>query len=163
MCWHGISCKISWGTDGAVLQEIRLWFAHRPVDDSYFVRYTIGKKLTRTACKGGKCEPPGGLACLGSTMESIKALHHANAHLVRPVPNEVRVGNKQRCVHRLTNTTGSVLTYIAQRGCAHVPPEVLARLGSSIASMGALDHAHGPRLVSFRNDARQANKRRWFI
>ena len=66
-------------------------------------------------------------------------------------------------VHKLTNTTGSVLAYIAQRGCVHVPPDVLARLGSSIASMGALDHAHGPRLVSFRNDACQANKRRWFI
>ena len=40
---------------------------------------------------------------------------------------------------------------------------MLAGVGSSIASMNALDHAHGPRLVIFRHDAREANKRRWFV
>ena len=65
-------------------------------------------------------------------------------------------------VHKLRNTTVSVLAYIAQRGCAHVSPEVLARLGSSIAAMKALDHAHEPRLVIIRHDAREANRWRWF-
>ena len=63
-------------------------------------------------------------------------------------------------VHKLRNTTVSVLAYIAQRGCAHVSPEVLARLGSSIASMKALYHAYVPQLVSFWHDARGANERR---
>ena len=66
-------------------------------------------------------------------------------------------------VHKLRNTTGSVLAYIAQRGYAHAASEVLARLGSSIAAMKALDHAHEPRLVIIRHDAREANQRRWFI
>ena len=66
-------------------------------------------------------------------------------------------------VHKLRNATGSVLAYIAQIGCAHVSPEVVALFGSSIASMKALDHAHGPRLVIFRHDAREAMERRWLI
>ena len=66
-------------------------------------------------------------------------------------------------VHKLRNTTGSALAYIAQIGCAHVSPEVLARFGSSIASMKALYHAHVPRLVIFWHDAREANERRWCL
>ena len=56
-----------------------------------------------------------------------------------------------------------LLVYIAQRRCAHISPDVLARLGSSIASMKALDHAYVPRVFIFRHDAREANQLWWFI
>ena len=45
---------------------------------------------------GGKRVSPGVLACLGSTMASIKALDHANAHLLLLYPDDVRAANKQR-------------------------------------------------------------------
>ena len=37
VCWHGLglSWKVSWSTDGPVLQEIRVCLVHRPVDDSF--------------------------------------------------------------------------------------------------------------------------------
>ena len=61
----------------------------------YFRRYTIGKKVTCTACARGKSVSPGVLACLGSMMAAIKALDHANAHLLLLFPEEVRAANKQ--------------------------------------------------------------------
>ena len=36
VCWHGLSWKVSRSTDGPAVQEIRVCFVHRPVDDSLF-------------------------------------------------------------------------------------------------------------------------------
>ena len=44
---------------------------------------------------GGKRVSPGVLACLGDTVASIKALNHANKHLLLLVLDEVRAANKQ--------------------------------------------------------------------
>ena len=64
---------------------------------------------------------------------------------------------------RLQNTIGSILACIAQRGGAHVSPDVLARLGSTMGSMKALVHDPVPRLVIVRYKARAAIEQRWCI
>ena len=61
----------------------------------YFRRYTIWKKLTCTSCARRKRVSPGVLARLGDTVASIKALNHANKHLLLLVLDEVRAANKQ--------------------------------------------------------------------
>ena len=61
------------------------------------------------------------------------------------------------------HTIGKKLTCTACARGTRVSPGVLACLGSTMAPIKALDHAHGPRLVIFRHDAREANKRRWFV
>ena len=58
-------------------------------------------------------------------------------------------------------TLGFTQTCIAQRGGAHVSPDVLAYLRSTIASMKAVVHAHVPWLVIVRYQARAVKKRRW--
>lgn len=50
---------------------------------------------------------------------------------------------------------------IAQRRGAHLSPDLLAHLRSSIASMKALVHVHVPRLNIVLYEARAANERRW--
>ena len=56
-----------------------------------------------------------------------------------------------------------LLAHITHRRYANFSPDVLARMGSSIASMKSLDHAYVARLVIFRHDAREANQQRCFI
>ena len=62
-------------------------------------------------------------------------------------------------VYKLRNTTVSVLACIAQRRGALVSPDLLARLGSSIASTKALVHAPVPQLFIARYEARAAIER----
>ena len=66
-----------------------------------------------------------------------------------------------RGVLELKNTAGTVLACIERRGGGHVSPQVLANLGSTIASMIALAHAHVPLLVLFPYEVRAAKERRW--
>ena len=73
---------------------------------------------------------------------------------------EIRSGG----VCKLEYTTGNLrVTYNAQRGGAHVSPGVLARLGSTIASMVALAHAYAPLLVFSPFEVRAVNERQWCI
>ena len=153
---HGLSLKVSRSTD-ALLQEICDCFVHRPVDDRYFRRYTIGEKVTCTACARGRRESRRVLACLGCTMASIIAVDHAKALLLLRFRTRCVRQTSRGVVHKLRNTP-VLLAYIAQRRCAHGSPEVLAHLGYSIAFMKALDHAYVPRLVSFRHNAHKANQ-----
>ena len=50
---------------------------------TFYIRYTIGKQLTRMPYARGKRVPPGVLACLDYTMASIKAVDHADP---KPAP-----------------------------------------------------------------------------
>ena len=58
---------------------------------------------------------------------------------------------------------GVVLAYFVQIEVAHVSSGVWACLGSKIASMVALAHAHVPRVVISSYEVRAANERRWCI
>ena len=81
--------------------------------------------MTCAACARGKRVSPGVLACMGSTVDFIEALDHANAHMPLRCPDDVCAANEQRgCVHKLKGTTGSILACIARRRGAHLFPDL---------------------------------------
>ena len=108
------------------------------------------------------CVSPGVLARSGSMIASVKTLDHVKTRMILLFLT--------RCVRqavvvyiRLQNTIGSIPACIAQIGGAHVFPDVLATLGSTIGPMTALVHAPVPRLVIVRHEARAAIERRWCV
>ena len=103
VCWHGLgrSLKLSCSPHGPVFQGIRACLVHRPCMSTFYrccmkLTRTTGDKLAYTACARSKRVSPGGLARLGSTVASIKALDHANTRLLILCPHEVRTVNKRR-------------------------------------------------------------------
>ena len=87
----------------------------------YVRRYTIGKKLTCTACARGMRVSPGVLACLSYTMASIQALDHENAHLLLLFPDEVRAANKQRwCTQAWKYQSFCTRIHYEKRMCARI-------------------------------------------
>ena len=108
------------------------------------------------------CVSPGVLARSGSMIASVKTLDHVKTRMILLCLT--------RCVRqavvvyiRLQYTIGSIPACIAQIGGAHVFPDVLATLGSTIGPMTALVHAPVPRLVIVRHEARAAIERRWCV
>ena len=117
---HGLSLKVSRSTD-ALLQEICDCFVHRPVDDRYFRRYTIGEKVTCTACARGRRESRRVLACLGCTMASVIARDHAKASLLLRFRTKCVRQTSRGVVHKLRNTTGFAGIHCGKTMCARFP------------------------------------------
>ena len=159
----GLSWKVSWNIDRPVLQEIRVCLLHRPVGYCLFTEAHDREKTEmydpcrRQARIGLDCWPVWAPQWLPLKPFIIRT-HTCSYFSRRRGVRQISSGG----VHKLRNTTGSVLAFVAQEEGTHVPPQVLDCLGSSIASMKPIDNATVPRKDIFRHDPCKSHERRWF-